>query len=333
MAWQQHQTIDPLGEMGLEEWGDFARDTGQQAVGFLDLASRGRISGGISAYEAWDQSEGFGLGVSERLRYAYAAGRRQAAAVQSLGFSEARDPLAHAKSIAEGLIELGQAREGVEDFSAGNYLEGAGRFFVFGTAVASWVNPQRLAFSGARAGIRVNLIGARASRFTRMVQAPRLRRLMLVAEAGGETTKGGVGPGVVTGLRDESAFSGLRLTGTTRSGTSRLAAEWREAYGPGVMRRHHLVPQELLNDPNFVDPLIAGGYTRAEIEAFVHRQVADIPNVMHVRIHVEGWNATWRTWVKGRTSLSFADVRMQIRGMLREFDVSHSTLGGRRYGR
>ena len=100
--------------------------------------------------------------------------------------------------------------------------------------------------------------------------------------------------GYVTGLRNRDAFKGMAVTGETEGGLNRVSAAWREEYGPSAMREHHLVPQEMLENPSFMQQMRTLGYTDAETVDFVHRQIAELPNANHIQAHAEGWNQTWR---------------------------------------
>lgn len=138
--------------------------------------------------------------------------------------------------------------------------------------------------------------------------------------------------GTVSGVRQPGAFRGLRVTGSTPGGLNRASALWRARYGPAAARRHHLGPQELLNDAAFRAQMRRLGFTtRAEMRDYIDRQLADIPNALHAQLHAEGWNATWKVWLRQFPEFSLVDMQAQIASMVREFRVPISSRGGPRY--
>ena len=123
-------------------------------------------------------------------------------------------------------------------------------------------------------------------------------------------------------------------TGTTNSGTSRLSRLWRQLYGPGVNRRHHILPQELMTTPGFVQSMQNLGFrTTREIRRFLNKHIADIPNTTHMRMHAAGYNKMWKDWVVNNPKFTFAQLRQQMRLMRKLFDIPKSSLRGRVYGR
>ncbi|MDO4551015.1 MAG: polymorphic toxin-type HINT domain-containing protein [Planctomycetia bacterium] len=46
------------------------------------------------------------------------------------------------------------------------------------------------------------------------------------------------------------------VTGRTKSGMNRVSKEWRAKNGPALMRKHHLIPQEMLGNKKFMRSLI-----------------------------------------------------------------------------
>ena len=138
-------------------------------------------------------------------------------------------------------------------------------------------------------------------------------------------------PGTLHGWRNRGAFRGMLLTGNTRSKLSRATPEWRLKYGPGENRRHHLLSQEMLQNPSFISQMRALGFSPKEMKRFVNKWIADIPNVKHYEIHAEGWNKTWRAWLDFNPEFSVADLRAQIRSMAREFEIPKMSLGGPSY--
>jgi hypothetical protein len=159
-----------------------------------------------------------------------------------------------------------------------------------------------------------------------------VKHTYFVADSGVLVHNGGL-CAVGKGGRDTSAFGGMTLTGKTRSGLPRLDDKWRSLYGPGVNRRHHLVPQEMLKNQKFVKQLKSLGYNTDEIKTFINRQISDIPNMTHMRIHAEGWNRVWKDWLRQNPDFSVSDRRSQIKSMMKEFDIPRSSLGGPQYGR
>ena len=112
-----------------------------------------------------------------------------------------------------------------------------------------------------------------------------------------------------------------------------MSDKWRGTLGPGAMRRHHLVPQEILKDAAFKKRMKDLDYSPDAIDAFIHRQIADITNLQHAQIHAEGWNQTWRTWLQRNPKFTISDIQAQIKSMMQEFELPSSSRGGPKYGR
>ena len=161
----------------------------------------------------------------------------------------------------------------------------------------------------------------------------KVREKLVEAATAGMLAGGMALGGVVSGLRRRGSFKGMTVTGETSGGMSRMSDKWRGTLGPGAMRRHHLVPQEMLNDAAFRMRMEALGYTREKAAAFINRQIADITNLQHTQIHAEGWNLTWKTWFQRNPKFTISDIQAQIKSMMQEFELPSSSRGGPKYGR
>ncbi|EUC19009.1 hypothetical protein PMI06_002879 [Burkholderia sp. BT03] len=69
---------------------------------------------------------------------------------------------------------------------------------------------------------------------------------------------------------------------------SRCSGDWRDRYGPASMREHHLVPQAMMNDGNFTAQIKDVGI--GNLEDYIHRQIAQMPNAQHIDVHESGSN-------------------------------------------
>ena len=111
---------------------------------------------------------------------------------------------------------------------------------------------------------------------------------------------------------------------------NRLSSAWRSQFGPGAMREHHLIPQQMLADADFVQQMKAAGITNPR--DFLDRQIARIPNAEHIRIHANRYNAEWRDWFKANRNFSKKDLQAQIRFAMRKHSIAKSARRGPRYG-
>jgi hypothetical protein len=123
----------------------------------------------------------------------------------------------------------------------------------------------------------------------------------------------------------------MNVTGITKGGKKRITPGWRRENGPSVNRRHHLIPQAMKGDNCFINRLKAIGIK--DPIAFIDRQIADIPNVQHIDIHNDGWNADFKSWFCGNPNFSKDELMSQIKKMMHDYNVPRSTQGGVQYGR
>ena len=108
-------------------------------------------------------------------------------------------------------------------------------------------------------------------------------------------------------------------TGHTQSGMSRITSGWRERYGAASMREHHLIPQALLNEEQFVNRLQQLGVNDAK--SFIDRRISRIPNAEHNKIHLDGWNPQWKEWLDNNPSFSLEALEAQIKSMMNEYNI------------
>jgi hypothetical protein len=93
-------------------------------------------------------------------------------------------------------------------------------------------------------------------------------------------------------------------------------------YGPGAMRRHHLLPQEILKQKKYSK--VAARLRAMKID--VHRWVADIPNDLHKKIHKGPgggkWNKEILDWmdnkIKKGQKFTKNQLQAKINGMMRK---------------
>ncbi|WP_229416049.1 RHS repeat-associated core domain-containing protein [Pseudoduganella armeniaca] len=113
------------------------------------------------------------------------------------------------------------------------------------------------------------------------------------------------------------------LTGTTKGGMARCSDQWRERYGPASTREHHLIPQAMLNDANFMVQMRQSGIT--DPDDYVHRQIARIPNAQHIDVHERGWNTDWKTWYQQNPNFTRKDLETKTRSMMRDYNIAKSS--------
>jgi RHS repeat-associated protein len=113
------------------------------------------------------------------------------------------------------------------------------------------------------------------------------------------------------------------LSGTTAGGLSRTSPEWRQRYGPASMREHHLIPQAMMRDSDFMEQIRRSGI--ADPDDFIHRQIAIIPNSTHITIHENGWNDGWKRWFSNNPSFNRKDLQRQISAMMSRHNLPRSS--------
>lgn len=93
-------------------------------------------------------------------------------------------------------------------------------------------------------------------------------------------------------------------------------------YGPGAIRRHHLVPQEFtrrLKGGKYKHPAVARRLAKLDID--IHRLVIDIPNDVHNKIHKGKWNAELKEWFAKNPNFTKKQLQGQINSMLKKHGV------------
>jgi RHS repeat-associated protein len=127
----------------------------------------------------------------------------------------------------------------------------------------------------------------------------------------------------------------MRQTGKTRKGMDRLTDVWRRLYGPGVMRNHHVIPQEFMRDPTVsarLTLLLTSTDPRATADDFIHRTIARIAEADHARIHQGGYNRQWRQFFAANPNFTLPQLRQQMKVMMQRFNIPHSAMNRPRYG-
>mgnify|MGYP001035681782 FL=1 len=134
-------------------------------------------------------------------------------------------------------------------------------------------------------------------------------------------------------------------SGTTDGGMNRVTRAWRERYGPGVSREHHLIPREM-KKPNtdffqHLTELVGDG----KAEDYIDRQIAIIPEGTHSDLHHnraatssgkvynngKGWNADFKEWANRNLDFTLNDLQNQIKTMMRNYNVPRSSRSAKRY--
>ena len=105
---------------------------------------------------------------------------------------------------------------------------------------------------------------------------------------------------------------------------------------PSTINRHHLIPQEMLRNPEFMNQLKNIGIK--DPNKFVHRQVADITETLHKQIHKGAgggkWNMEFKEWFENNPNFSKKDLQIQIRKMIHDYKIPRSSRNfARKYGR
>ncbi len=120
----------------------------------------------------------------------------------------------------------------------------------------------------------------------------------------------------------------MKQTGFTKNGEPRLTAEWRMKWGPGAMRKHHLIPQQVLRDSRFIDRMAELGKDAAK---FGHRQIARIANADHMRLHAARYNRIWMEWLAKNPEFTMRELLQQMKKMRKAFNIPAGSLGGPSY--
>jgi hypothetical protein len=105
---------------------------------------------------------------------------------------------------------------------------------------------------------------------------------------------------------------------------------------PSSINRHHLIPQEMLKDPDFVKQLKNIGISNPR--TYVHRQTADITESLHKQVHKGAgggkWNSDFKDWFSRNSNFSKRDLQKQIRKMMQDHNIPRSSRNfSRKYGR
>ena len=87
-----------------------------------------------------------------------------------------------------------------------------------------------------------------------------------------------------------------REPGANSASLAPVAADRVIDMGPASMRDHHLVPQAMTNDSNFMAQMKSAGI--ADPADYFHRQIAQIPNAQHIDVHEDGWIRTGKLGIK-----------------------------------
>jgi len=193
MALQPHMLVDPLG-LSVGDWaadlaGDVASgmpgELGGQLHGMLDLAVGGELTAARVREEAYQASAGLGMREDERRALAAFEGARAALAVRSLGFSAADDPLEHGATLLKTFTGIADIQEGLQEFSEGRSTEGPLRMAAGVGGLVSLAYVPGKAATTAPNLMRVNLLGARATRVTAGARAARLAGLAVPERGAG----------------------------------------------------------------------------------------------------------------------------------------------------
>lgn len=119
--------------------------------------------------------------------------------------------------------------------------------------------------------------------------------------------------------------------GVTKGGQKRLTKEYRARYGQAKMHDHHLVPQALMNDRRFVDRMKVLGVK--DVQLWIDKLISRIPRRTHNKVHSEGWNADWKTFLDKNPDFTFGQVRAHIKKLMVKYNVPKSSRNVKKYGR
>ena len=113
-----------------------------------------------------------------------------------------------------------------------------------------------------------------------------------------------------------------------------------DPYGESKMPWHHLIPQEMFKNPEFMRQLnrITGGKGRS----YINRQGAVITESLHKSIHRGAgggaWNETFENWfeelLENGEQITVRGLQTQIKNMMRDFNIPRSSrMFARKYRR
>ena len=114
-------------------------------------------------------------------------------------------------------------------------------------------------------------------------------------------------------------------TGYTRGGMKRATKEWREKYGPAAIRKHHLIPQQLLKNEKFVRQMEKNGVS--DVKDYINKQISVISNAQHKEIHAAGWNSDWNIWVDYNEDFTLKDLQNNISTMMKKNNIPKNSRG------
>ncbi|WP_083491252.1 DUF6531 domain-containing protein [Stenotrophomonas terrae] len=114
-----------------------------------------------------------------------------------------------------------------------------------------------------------------------------------------------------------------KINGQTAGGMSRTTPTWRARYGPSSMREHHLIPQAMMKNGDFMDQLRAIGIK--DPADYVHRQISIIPHATHAALHDNGWNRQWESWIASNPNFSRRELQSFIGSQMKRHNVPRSS--------
>ena len=112
-------------------------------------------------------------------------------------------------------------------------------------------------------------------------------------------------------------------TGTTPGGLQRTTRRWRSQYGPAALRDHHLIPQALLKNEQFVTRMKALGVK--DPKAYIDQRISRITQAHHGELHATGWNERWQRWVDENPQFDLKQLEQQVKTMMEAFNVPRAS--------
>ena len=113
---------------------------------------------------------------------------------------------------------------------------------------------------------------------------------------------------------------------------------WIDVFGesPATINRHHLIPQEMLEDSSFMRQLKSIGIK--DPRGYVHRQTADITESKHKALHKGAgggaWNSDFKRWYNQNPSFTKKKLQHELRYLMKKYNVPMSSRNfSRKYGR
>ncbi len=97
------------------------------------------------------------------------------------------------------------------------------------------------------------------------------------------------------------------------------------------MREHHLGPQALLKNQNFINQLKNNGVK--DPKRFLDQRISRISHAEHAKIHEDGWNNDWNKWIKENPNFTVKDFKKQIKEMMKKYNIPKSSRNGKMYRR